>query len=149
MDHATMTALLLLCAYGLFKEIRPSEPFLTEYLTDPRWKGLDKNAVYSKVYPVWPYAYFALLFPVFLLTDYLRYKPIINFEGLSYIVTWALLLWGNGIGQMQLMQFTYGIATSTEVAYYSYIYSQVLLLKSCVSTVISYYVGTQYLREND
>ena len=25
--------LALLCAYGFFKELKPSEPFLTEYLT--------------------------------------------------------------------------------------------------------------------
>lgn len=26
---------LLLCLYGFFKELRPSEPFLTEYLVQP------------------------------------------------------------------------------------------------------------------
>ena len=27
----------LLCLYGFLKELRPSEPFLTEYLINPEW----------------------------------------------------------------------------------------------------------------
>jgi thiamine transporter 2/3 len=117
--------LLLLCAYGFFKELRPSEPYLTEYLVDDHWKGLNKTDVYSRIYPVWPYSYFGLLIPVFLLTDLLRYKPIIMFEGVSYVATWCLLLWANGVVWMQMMEFFYGIATSTEIAYYTYIYAKV------------------------
>ncbi len=120
---STTGTLLLLCAYGLSKEVRPSEPYLTEYLTG--YKGLDEDDVYQRVYPVWPYSYFALLVPVFLLTDLLRYKPVINVEGAAYVGTWALLLWADGVGAMQAMQFVYGIATSTEVAYYTYIYAKV------------------------
>ena len=115
----------LLCIYGLFKEFRPSEPFLTEYLIDPRWGNLRKDDLYSSVYPVYTYATFALVLPVFLFTDYVRYKPIIVLEGLSYIATWLLLLWAKGVTWMQVMQITYGIAISTEVAYYTYIYAKV------------------------
>ena len=117
--------LLLLCLYGLFKEFRPSEPFLTEYLIDPRWVNLSKNDLYSNVYPVYTYATFALVLPVFLFTDYVRYKPIIVLEGISYIATWILLLWAEGVTAMQIMQVTYGVAVCTEVAYYSYIYAKV------------------------
>ena len=117
--------LALLCFYGFFKEFRPSEPFLTEYLIDPRWGNINKNDLYSKVYPVYTYATFALVFPVFLFTDYVRYKPVINLEGLSYIASWLLLLWGEGVTSMQIMQLFYGIAVSTEVAYYTYIYAKV------------------------
>ena len=66
-----------------------------------------------------------MFFTVFILTDWLRYKPVVCIEGLSYIGCWALLLWGRGVGAMQLMECFYGVATSTEVAYYTYIYSQV------------------------
>ena len=96
-----------------------------EFVPNSFFLNIPKDDVYNKVYPVWPYAYFALLIPVFLLTDFLRYKPVIIFEGLSYIATWSLLIWGHGVPQMQAMQFTYGIATSTEVAYYTYIYAKV------------------------
>ena len=57
-------------------------------------------------------------------------------EGFSYILTWILLLWGHGLAQMQVkmlplsdfsqvMQLAYGIATSTEVAYFTYIYAKI------------------------
>lgn len=81
--------------------------------------------IYIQVYPVWTYSYLSLLVVVFLLTDLLRYKPMIVFEGIGYIATWGLLLWAGGVGWMQLMEFCYGIATSTEVAYFTYIYAQV------------------------
>ena len=77
------------------------------------------------MYPIWSYSSFALLVPVFLLTDLVKYKPMIIFEGLSYVVTWMLLLWAEGVAWMQAMQFVYGAATSTEVAYYTYIYAKV------------------------
>lgn len=115
---------LILCLYGFFKEIRPSEPFLTEYLIG-NWTGLTKDQVYHDIYPVWTYSYLAVLVVVFLVTDFFRYKPLVIFEGFSYIATWCLLLWGRGVTQMQLMQFTYGVSSSTEIAYYTYVYAKV------------------------
>ena len=77
------------------------------------------------VYPVWTYSYLSLLVVVFLCTDLLRYNPVIIFEGIGYMVTWCLLIWGRGVRSMQAMEFFYGISTSTEVAYYTYIYAMV------------------------
>jgi thiamine transporter 2/3 len=51
------------------------------------------------------YAYLAELVFVFLVTDLLRYKPIIVLDGISAIVTWTLLIWGKGIQLMQVMFF--------------------------------------------
>ncbi|CAH1266532.1 SLC19A3 [Branchiostoma lanceolatum] len=122
MEMSTETrAIVLLCLYGFFKEMRPSEPFLTPYLKGPD-KNLTEEQVDNQIYPVWTYSYLACLFLVFLLTDFLRYKPVIILEGLAYIGTWVILLWGQGVLTMQFMQFVYGVATATEIAYYSYIY---------------------------
>ncbi|XP_049632619.1 thiamine transporter 1 [Suncus etruscus] len=114
----------LLCAYGFFASLRPSEPFLTPYLLGPD-KGLTTREVFNEIYPVWTYSYLALLFPVFLATDYLRYKPVVLLQGLSLIITWFLLLYAQGLLAVQFLEFFYGMATATEVAYYSYIYSVV------------------------
>ncbi|NXQ57192.1 S19A3 protein, partial [Anthoscopus minutus] len=115
---------LILCLYGFFYMMKPSEPFLTPYLT-----GADKNLtideVTNEVLPVWTYSYLALLFPVFLLTDYVRYKPVLVLQGISLIVTWLLLLFAHGVLAMQVVEFFYGMVTATEVAYYAYIYSVV------------------------
>ena len=116
---------LLLCLFGLLKEFRPSEPFLTDYLVGP-WQNLTIDQVIifcplmfyfmiscidlmwmwfqvvQEVYPVWTYSYLALLVVVFLVTDYLRYKPVVVFEGISYVVAWCVLLWGHGIAAMQV-----------------------------------------------
>ncbi|MPC43054.1 Thiamine transporter 2 [Portunus trituberculatus] len=83
------------------------------------------SQVTYEVYPVWTYSYLSLLVVVFLLTDLLRYKLVIVAEGIGYVVTWSLLLWARGVPAMQLMEFMYGVATSTEVAYYTYIYAKV------------------------
>ncbi|KAM4040789.1 thiamine transporter 2 [Anomaloglossus baeobatrachus] len=115
---------ILLCIYGFFTYMRPSEPFLTPYLTGPV-HNLTLEQVTNFVFPVWTYSYLAILFPVFLLTDYLRYKPVIILQGLSYIICWVLLLFARGVPAMQGLEFMYGVVTATEIAYFSYIYSVV------------------------
>ncbi|NXV71467.1 S19A3 protein, partial [Atlantisia rogersi] len=81
--------------------------------------------VTNQIFPVWTYSYLALLFPVFLITDYVRYKPVLLLQGISYIITWLLLLFAHGLVAMQVVEFFYGMVTATEVAYYAYIYSVV------------------------
>lgn len=79
----------------------------------------------NEIYPVWTYSYLILLFPVFLATDYLRYKPVLILQAASYIITYAMLLKAQGVLAIQVLEFFYGLATATEIAYYSYIYSVV------------------------
>lgn len=78
-----------------------------------------------KIYPIWTYSYLALLFPIFLATDYLCYKPVIILQAVSLVLTYSVLLLQKSLAAMQLMQFTFGLTTASEVAYYSYIYSVV------------------------
>uniref|UniRef100_A0A4X1UYX4 Thiamine transporter 1 n=1 Tax=Sus scrofa TaxID=9823 RepID=A0A4X1UYX4_PIG len=160
----------LICAYGFFASLRPSEPFLTPYLLGPDKNLTEREVerlapllsspwppcaqgkrfppplplgqrhpsalVFNEIYPVWTYSYLVLLFPVFLATDYLRYKPVVLLQGLSLIVTWFMLLYAQGLLAIQFLEFFYGIATATEIAYYSYIYSVVDL--SMYQKVTSY-----------
>ncbi|XP_072020040.1 thiamine transporter 2-like isoform X1 [Amphiura filiformis] len=114
---------ILLCVFGFFKESLPSEPFLTPYLV--QYKNISEEAVTNQIYPIWTYSYMAALIPVFLFTDFLRYKPIIVLEGCAILATYALLLWAFSIRLMQLMQMFYALATASEIAYYSYIYAAV------------------------
>uniref|UniRef100_A0A8C3JU54 Solute carrier family 19 member 2 n=1 Tax=Calidris pygmaea TaxID=425635 RepID=A0A8C3JU54_9CHAR len=134
----------LLCAYGFFCSVRPSEPFLTRYLLEPH-----KNLSETQIYPVWTYSYLALLFPVFLATDYLRYKPVVLLQGLSLIITWFMLLYTQGLRAVQFLEFFYGMGTATDIAYYSYIYSVVdvnlyqKVTSYCRSaTLVGYTVGS-------
>nr|XP_045223748.1 thiamine transporter 2 isoform X4 [Macaca fascicularis] len=94
-------------------------PAFSSNLSDPGVK------MTNEIFPVWTYSYLVLLLPVFVLTDYVRYKPVIILQGISFIITWLLLLFGQGVKTMQVVEFFYGMVTATEVAYYAYIYSVV------------------------
>ncbi|XP_072235447.1 thiamine transporter 1 [Leuresthes tenuis] len=115
---------LLLCVYGFFSSLRPSEPFLTAYLMGPD-KNLTETQVVNELYPIWTYSYLILLFPIFVATDYLRYKPVLVLQATSLVVTYGILWKAQGMVAMQLLEFFFGLATASEVAYYSYIYSVV------------------------
>uniref|UniRef100_A0A3B5MS97 Uncharacterized protein n=1 Tax=Xiphophorus couchianus TaxID=32473 RepID=A0A3B5MS97_9TELE len=115
---------VLLCVYGFFSSLRPSEPFLTAYLMGPD-KNLTETQVVNEIYPVWTYSYLALLLPVFLATDFLCYKPVLVLQACSLVLTYAMLWKAQGMLAMQLLEFFFGLATASEVAYYSYIYSVV------------------------
>ncbi|XP_052092446.1 thiamine transporter 1-like [Mytilus californianus] len=112
------------CLYGFLKEYRPSEAYLSAYLTGP-WKNLTVEEVNNEVYPFWTYSYLVWLVPVFLLTDYLRYMPMLVVGGLAYVGTWALLLWAQGVLAMKFMQVIYGLATATEIGYFSYLFAMI------------------------
>ena len=92
----------ILCLFGFLKDFKPSEPFLTPYLIEPKWINITQQEAWSEVYPVWTYSYLSVLILVFLLTDYVKYKPMIIFEGLAFMVTWLLLVFGSGVQLMQV-----------------------------------------------
>ncbi|CAL8351481.1 unnamed protein product [Lota lota] len=112
----------LLCVYGFFSTVKPLEPFLIPFLTGPD-KNLTTEQVINEILPVWTYSYLCVLVPVFLLTDWLRYKPVVVFQSVNLLITTVFLLCLWSVAAMQVMQFFYGVVTATEVAYFSYIYS--------------------------
>lgn len=85
----------------------------------PSWQ------VTNAITPVLSYSYMAVLVPIFLLTDYLRYKPVLVLQSLSHISIWLLLVLGTSVLAMQLMEFFYGITMAARIAYSSYIFSLV------------------------
>lgn len=113
----------ILCVFGCFKEFRPSESFVTDYLTV--WKNFTDVQVNQEIFPVSTYSYFATLIIVFLITDFVRYKPIIVLCGLSGVIAFLLIALGQDVLTMQILEFFYGLFFSTEVAYYTYIYAKV------------------------
>ncbi|KAM9359131.1 uncharacterized protein ABDE67_002282 [Symphorus nematophorus] len=114
----------LLCTYGFFSTVKPMEPFLIPYLTGPD-KNLTAEQVNNQVLPVWTYSYLVMLVPVFLLTDWLRYKPVVVFQGISLFITTVMLRWLQSVPALQAMEFVYAVVTACDVAYFSYIYSVV------------------------
>uniref|UniRef100_A0A3Q1C8F5 Solute carrier family 19 member 3 n=1 Tax=Amphiprion ocellaris TaxID=80972 RepID=A0A3Q1C8F5_AMPOC len=115
---------VLLCIYGFCSMMRPIEPFVTVFLTGT-YKNLTTEQVTSQVIPVWTYSRAVLLVPVLLITDFLRYKPVIVLQSLTYVTAFLLILVGSGVHSAQLAFFFYSIAMAADVAYFSYIYSVV------------------------
>ncbi|XP_012657564.2 thiamine transporter 2-like [Otolemur garnettii] len=123
-SHSWVFPTVILCLFGFFSMMKPSEPFLVAYLAGPD-KNFSLSVITKNIIPLWTYSYLALLLPVFVLTDYVRYKPVITLQVVSFIITWLLFLFGQGLRAMQVLEFFYGLASATEVAYYAYIYSVV------------------------
>nr|CAD7196276.1 unnamed protein product [Timema douglasi] len=99
---------MLLCLFGFLKEFRPSEPYLIQYLTGP-WLNFTEEKVNQDMLPVGTYSYISCLIVILLITDILRYKPIIVLEGFTGIAAEAV----------------WGLFAATEVAYFTYIYATV------------------------
>nr|XP_029536664.1 thiamine transporter 1-like isoform X2 [Oncorhynchus nerka] len=112
----------MLCVYGFFSTVKPLVPFIYPYLTGPD-KNLTVEQVTNEIYPVWTYSYLAVMVPVFLLTDWLRYKPVVVFQCINLFITWAMMLLVQEVAVFKVMQFFYGVKSACEVAYFSYIYS--------------------------
>ncbi|KAM5336714.1 reduced folate transporter isoform 2-T5 [Glossophaga mutica] len=113
-----------LCFYGFMAQMRPGESFITPYLLGPD-KNFTRIQVTNEITPVLSYSYLAVLVPVFLLTDYLRYKPVLLLQSLSYISVWLLLLFGHFVLHMQFMEFFFSLTMAARIAYSSYIFSLV------------------------
>ncbi|XP_059613858.1 thiamine transporter 2-like [Phlebotomus argentipes] len=115
---------LMLCTFGFFREYRPSEPFVFEFMSGP-WRNISAEVINREIYPMGTYFYLGLLVVVFLITDMLRYKPIIVLSAISGICLWAILLWTITLRWLYVTQFFYGFFMAAEVAYYTYIYAKV------------------------
>ncbi|KAL3991112.1 Reduced folate carrier family protein [Acanthocheilonema viteae] len=113
-----------ICLFGMIKKFRPATPFLTPFLVSS-CKNFTDVQLYSQIYPLWTYSYLVALIPIFFLTDILRYKPIVVLEAMSYCASHAIILWGNKVWQMQLMEIIFGLSTASDIAYVSYMYAVV------------------------
>ncbi|NXT28773.1 S19A1 protein, partial [Syrrhaptes paradoxus] len=123
-DQRWKLQVFYLCFYGFMTQIRPGESFITPYLLST--DNFTKEEVTNVIMPVLTYSYMAVLVPLFLLTDYLRYKPVLVLQSLSHISIWLLLVLGTSVLAMQLMEFFYGITMAARIAYSSYIFSLVV-----------------------
>lgn len=114
---------LILSIFGFLREAKPSYPYITDFLVD--FKNVTLDEVLRDVYPVGTYSYMAQAVLAFLITDFLRYKPLIVLSGVMGIVVWSIFLLGNSLIWMQLAEVFYGTYLATEVAYYTYMYAKV------------------------
>src|SRR5262245_1579604 len=107
-----------LCSVGLLKEFKPAEPFLFNYLVE--YGNFSQETLYGDVFPYSTYSYLIALIPVFIITDLLRYKPVVVLGCVAISTTYALIAWAETVWLMQIMQIVFGVASACEVAYYAY-----------------------------
>lgn len=115
---------LFLCTFGILREFRPSEPYVTKYLNNPPM-NFTLQDIYTDIYPVSTYSTMILTIIILLCTDALRYKPIIIFNGLSGIICYVMLIVCRSLFEIQLVEVLYGLFSACDVAYCTYIYSKV------------------------
>ncbi|XP_055501612.1 thiamine transporter 2-like [Leucoraja erinacea] len=115
---------LILCAFGFFSVMRPIDSFFLAYLVGPD-KNITVHQAMNEIFPIWTYSCLVLLIPTFLLTDYLRHKPVIVLHGFALIIQCTLLILSQGVLAMKCLLFDYGLVAATNVAYFSYIYSAI------------------------
>ncbi|XKL69668.1 hypothetical protein PGB90_007437 [Kerria lacca] len=97
--------------YGFLKDCQPLDSYIVQYLLSPPL-NFTTIQIMQEILPIATYVSLVELILVFLLTDWLRYRPVIFVNAISYI-------------GMMIMELCYGTVMSTEVAYYTYIYTKV------------------------
>ncbi|XP_063704598.1 thiamine transporter 2-like [Culicoides brevitarsis] len=124
MDKNVIKVSILLCAFGFFRELRPSEPYVAQFYANESYRNATIEKVNREIYPAGTFSYLAQLFIIFLITDILRYKPIIILSSICGIIMWSLMLWTDEYYWLLVIQIFYGTYMAAEVAYYTYMYAK-------------------------
>lgn len=123
MDHWKFITVMV-TVFTFMVEIRPMDSFLTAYLTGP-----SVNATLDEVSDVLTpiRIYFGVIgsFLVFLLSDYLLYKPVMIFNGMLGMVAYVNLVNSPTTFQIMVTEVCLSLFACIEMAYYGYLYSKI------------------------
>ncbi|KAL5243875.1 hypothetical protein ACI65C_011285 [Semiaphis heraclei] len=113
---------LFVCVFAFVREFRPIEPFYAAYMTSPAI-NITLTQTSRDVYAVGAYSCFVLIIIVFLITDYLKYKPVLIMDGICGVMAYCSIVGHPSLLRMQIGQVFYGFFFSSEVAYFGYLYA--------------------------
>ncbi|XP_027851234.2 thiamine transporter 1-like [Aphis gossypii] len=113
-----------IAVFGFLKEFRPADPYIIQYLTNPPMNFTNQE-VNQEIFPVSTYTCLGVTIIIFLITDYLYYKPIVVLNALSSFTVQILLIFTRSKTNMMVMEVFYGTLISCKVAYFTYVYSKV------------------------
>mmetsp|Transcript_1314 Transcript_1314/g.4504 ORF Transcript_1314/g.4504 Transcript_1314/m.4504 type:complete len:660 (+) Transcript_1314:391-2370(+) len=121
---------LSLCLFAFFYYLRPSEPFLVEYLliksnnAHPAQPNLTLDDVLHRIFPLWTYSYpFFQLFVGLTSDTIIPLKLLIIFGLIAAILSAVLVIFPiNSIIPPQLSQFTIALSISCHQAYFALVY---------------------------
>lgn len=100
---------------------QPSEPFLTEYLLNV--KGFTQEELATNVWPWATFGSFLFLLPFGLLAELVSARHVIMLGLLCREATRVLLIWGQSIQEMQLVELAYAGGVAAQAIYFAYIYA--------------------------
>lgn len=92
---------MVLCVFGFLRTLLPTEPYVVDFLTG-EWRNVTASQVNREVFPLSTYSHMIQLLVVFLITDFLRYKPIIILSSIVGIVCFSILLWTTSLFALQV-----------------------------------------------
>lgn len=94
---------LILCAIGLLKSMVPSDHFQYQYLTE--FRDLPGDKLVSFFYPQITYWVLGVLLVFLLITDMLRYKPMIIAATVGAIGYYATMRWMKGVETLTVSEY--------------------------------------------
>eukprot|EP00040_Diaphanoeca_grandis_P034966 m.218603 g.218603 ORF g.218603 m.218603 type:complete len:483 (-) comp33272_c0_seq1:208-1656(-) len=101
-----------ICATFFWIHCQPSESYLTDFLRIN--KNITEEALDEYVWPVDTYASLVSLFPLGFAAESCGYRTVVVIGLVCREATRVLLLFGNGVPLMAIMQGTYAIATGAD-----------------------------------
>lgn len=115
---------LCVSLFATFRDFRPVDSFYTSYLTSPA-VNFTTEQVTEDIYPINSYATTSLVIIMFLVTDYVLYRPIVMLDALSSIVMFLLVLEPVTLFKSKLSMVFLGLTSASELAYMSYAYAKI------------------------
>ena len=91
--------IVVLCIYGFLVEMKPSEPYLNEFLT--KEKGFTNSETNSLIYPVWTYGQLVMLWILPWCAERSTYRNVLRLESIGFLMTRLLLLYSSSLIAMQ------------------------------------------------
>ncbi|VVC24928.1 Reduced folate carrier,Major facilitator superfamily domain [Cinara cedri] len=115
---------LYVSLFACFRDFRPVDSFYTSYLTSPA-VNFTSEQVSREIYPINSYATTSLVVIMFLITDYLLYKPIVMLDAFSSIIMFLLVLEPVTLFKSKISMVFLGLTSASELAYTSYAYAKI------------------------
>ncbi|KAF0770559.1 thiamine transporter 2-like [Aphis craccivora] len=115
---------LCVSLFASFRDFRPVDSFYTSYLTSPA-VNFTAEQVTEDIYPINSYATTSIVIIMFLVTDYVLYKPIVMLDAFSSIVMFLLVLEPITLFKAKLSMACLGLTSACELAYMSYAYAKI------------------------
>ncbi|XP_050425168.1 thiamine transporter 1-like [Adelges cooleyi] len=115
---------LFVGVFAFVREFRPIEPFYAAYMTSP-YINCTVEQVPKELYAVGSYSMFVLIIIIFLVTDYVKYKPVLIVDGIGGILHYIAITNRPSKLRIQFGQAFYGFFFSAEVALFGYLYAMI------------------------